>query len=699
MEIEALLIGNPNTGKTSVFNSLTKSDEHVGNWHGVTVDKKQKVYDFKNDKISIVDLPGLYSLTTLSYEEEVARNYFFDNTSKKIVNLCDASNLRRNLYLTLNLIEFQSDLVVAINQIDKNPKYRIDSKKLSSMLKVPVVMINANKKEGFEELNNQVLDKQQSILPSYLKEFDLSKIKQLIGSYFPRDKLDFYAVKCLECDEKVFAKLPEKILKEVKKILPENSIEMVAKTRYHFIDEVLNKCTIKQERIYGKSKLDKIIMNKFFALPIFVFIFAVIFYLTFFSVGKWISDIFVSFVDVCIKTPVSNFLISNFGENSWVCSLFSNAILGGVGTVLSFLPQVAFLFLFLSILEDSGYLSRVAFCFEDILGKVGLSGKSVYTLLMGFGCSSTAVLTARNMEDKNAKIKTAILTPYMSCSAKFPIYLVIGGAFFGKNNIFVIMGLYFLGVLISILLSLFFEKTFLKSKEQSFILEFPPYRLPSMKRVGKILLTNIRDFVMRIGTLLIAMNVIVWLLSNFSFDFRYVGAEGSMLEGIGKVLSPIFIPLGFGSWGATSALIAGIVAKEVIVSSIIMFNKAEFGNIKQSLQNKNNPMFLVNKASALSFLVYSLLYIPCLSTMIILRKEIGFKWTIIAILLQLMIAYFTAFVVFNIFQLIEFYGVLNVFVVGFVAVLIICSFIFVFLKIKNKKTCPQNCHGCDKCDK
>lgn len=701
--MQVLLIGNPNTGKTTLYNTLTKSSEHVGNWHGVTVEEKEKNYNYQGKKIDLVDLPGLYSLTTLSYEEEVARNCFLMNKNKKIINICDASNIERNLYLTLNLLEARSDVVLAINYMDKNCKNRINLNALSKHLGISVVAVNPGRYQGIDDLNAEVLkeQKKRKQLP-YLKKIDLTKIKQLISPFFDKNMLEFFAIKCFEKDEYVISKLPENKWKEIEIILPKNSEEIIAKLRYEYIDFLMNKCVISTNKIYGKSKIDKVLLNKFFALPIFLLILAGIFYLTFFSVGKVISNALLWVVDVCISGPLRLWLGSVFGESSWVVSLFSDAIVGGVGTIFSFLPQVALLFMFLSILEDSGYLSRIAFLFEDIFSKVGLSGKSIYTLLMGFGCSSTAVLTARNMEDKNAKIKTALLTPYMSCSAKFPLYVVIGGAFFGVNNIFYIMGLYILGVVVSILLSLILEKTVLKSKEQSFILEFPPYRKPSPKRVLKVLWENVLLFITRVGSLLISMNIIVWILSNFSFSFKYVpSSQGSILESIGRIIAPIFIPLGFGSWGASSALVAGIIAKEVILTSIVMFNSIGKGQstVEDSFRQPESAVFFPSTAHAMSFLVFSLLYTPCVTTMAVLSKEIGKKWTIIGVLIQFVIGYLSALFVFNLFGCFNKFGLIPVILILLAFLTIMGAMIVVIDKSKKKRLCSKACINCAGCDK
>lgn len=697
---EYLLVGNPNTGKTSLFNKLTKGNEHVGNWHGVTVEEKVGQYVYFDKQMRLVDLPGLYSLSTLSYEEGVARDYFYKFSEKRILLICDANNLARNLYLALNLIEYGCRLVIAVNNMDKVPKNKINYKKISEKFGVDFVSIDANKGYGLNELNEKLISAEKCKPLKYVQNFNLSKIKQEIAPFFDKKKLDYFATKCLERDEYVIEKLPKEVWEKVEELLPKDSMEMVARTRYEFISSAMESCVETTNVVYGRSKLDKIMMNKFLSLPIFLLLLMGVFYLTFFSIGKFLSDSLVQLVNLAGQ-PLLSWLSGIFGESSWIVSLLDTAIIDGIGTIFSFLPQVALLFLFLSILEDSGYLARVAFMFEDIFGKVGLSGKSVYTLLMGFGCSSSAILTARNMEDKNAKVKTALLTPYISCSAKFPLYLVIGGAFFGVNNIFYIMGLYLLGVVLSIFMSYIFEKTVLKSKEQSFILEFPPYRMPSFKRVGKVLYENVKLFIQRVGTLLISMNVIVWILSNFTFKMHYVpSTQGSMLETLGRVIAPIFIPLGFGSWGVSSSILAGIIAKEVIITSIVMFNGIKGkGDIVSSLTNPNNPVYFAGIPNVLSFLIFSSIYSPCVTTMAVLSKEIGKKWTWLGILIQFVVSYIVTLFFFNIFKAMESFGVTPVLMIILAFVVVLVSVFVVIDRLKKKKTCAFNCSTCGKCHK
>lgn len=696
--IKCNLVGNPNTGKTTLFNSLTGAHEHVGNWHGVTVEEKVGSFKFQGQEIVIADLPGIYSLTSLSYEEQVAIDYILKDRDRLIVNICDENNLQRNLYLTLCLLEAGCNCILAVNRMGRRGACKIDFASLENEIGCPIVVLQADKKKTLDPLKKAIISfkaKDKKKLP-YLAKFDLRKIVSMPElEKVPEKDKEFFALKLLEGDGEVAKKfgldnqtIPDKV-------------EEIAKARFDFIDKVLGKNISAKQNVYGKSKLDKIFMNKFLALPLFLLMLGLAFYLTFFSIGAWLSDGLSFLLEKFVGDPLVSFLTNQFGADSWIVGLTSVAIVGGLGSILAFLPQVALLFFFLSLLEDSGYLARIAFIFEDILGKIGLSGKSVYTLLMGFGCSTTAVLTARNMDDPNAKIKTGLLTPYMSCSAKFPIYSVIGGAFFGAKNIFVIMGLYLLGVVVAIVLSYILEKTILKSKGQTFILEFPPYRMMNAKRVFSVLWQNCLLFLSRVGTLIVAMNIIVWVLSSFTITFSYTPKSGgvSMLETFGRLLAPIFTPLGFGSWGIVSALIAGLVAKEVIVSSIGMFNGVEGLAIGLSLFDPQNPVHFSSQSAVLAFLVFALLYFPCLATFSVLCKEIGKKWACIGALIEFVVAYILAFVVFNFGRAFEVFGLWSVLIFVGSILLILFSVIFVWKSVKKKRYCPYKNKCGKKCNR
>ena len=696
--IDVNLVGNPNTGKTTLFNTLTNAHEHVGNWHGVTVEEKTGRYRYQDHEINIVDLPGIYSLSPLSFEEKVATDYIFSHNNRIIINICDASNLQRNLYLTLSLMELGCPIILLVNQIDKKKICKIDFIGLGKALNIKVVYINAGEKSCKKQVSEAIIGLTNDLKNGKKNNYNIPYLKNILNENYDKLKeidekiakntqnnlnlAQFYKIKLLEDDEDIKNKL------EVNENF--DCIEEVASSRYNYIYDLMEKFSSKRSHVYGESSLDKILLNRFLALPIFLLILFVCFYLTFFSIGAWLSDGLGFLLDKFVSQPIIDFLIDRCGSGSWLVSLIEVALIGGVGSILTFLPQVALLFFFLSLLEDSGYLSRVAFVFEDILGKVGLSGKSVYTLLMGFGCSTTAVLTARNMEDKNSKIKIGLLTPYMSCSAKFPIYAVLGGAFFGASNIFVIVGLYLLGIVIAITLSYIYEKTFLKSKEQSFILEFPPYRMMSIKRTFSVLWQNVKLFMSRVGSLILAMNVIVWVLSNFTITFKFISSDGvSMLETFGRLLAPLFVPLGFGSWGLVSALIAGIVAKEVVLSSIAMFNGVESHKMIQvSVLSSASAVYFASGSSAISFLVFCLLYLPCISTFSVLLKEIGAKWTFIGVLVEFVVAYLTTFVIYTVGRCFEVFGFWKVFLTILAVLIIVISVVVVVKNCKRGKTCP-----------
>ena len=479
-------------------------------------------------------------------------------------------------------------------------------------------------------------------------------------------------------------------------------LEEIISEKYNYIDKLLCNSRlkdVKNKSVYGKSKLDKIVLNRYLCLPVFALVLLAVFYLTFFSVGSCLSESFHSFVHNGLGGWVHR-TIESITSNEVIIDFFETAIIGGLGSVFSFLPQVIILFLCLGILEESGYLSRVAFSLNDIFTKVGLNGKSVYTLLMGFGCSTSACMTARAVDDKNLKIKTAMLSPYMSCSAKLPIYTILGSAFFGASNVFVIFAMYMLGVIVALLLSVFYEKHFLKSKQTHFILEFPKYRIISPKRLVQIGFDAFKQFMVRIGSVLFSVNIIVWVLSSFSFGFSFVklSGESSILESLSKVISPIFAPLGFGNWRATSALITGLIAKEMIVATIAMINgvgingKDYMMNISKSLTLPQSVISF-SPASTLSFMVFCLLYSPCLSTISVLKKEIGKKWLFISILVQFLVAYAISLIVYSSVTVILNKGIFTFLIFILVFSLVVFSVLNVSKMVKNKKSCNK----CKKC--
>ena len=705
---EIVLIGNPNVGKTTLFNNLTKSNEHVGNWHGVTIDGKSKNCVVENEVFNIIDLPGLYSLSAYSFEEQISIDYLMNKKDALILNIVDGDNLNRNLFLTLELLKLKRPMLLVINETGKN-NVKINKELLEKELKIKIIKINAQKKDDIIILKKYIKNNYFNFSNTFdFKgkfeflniENNLNKIENIINKYNIKNK-EFVSYKICQNDFETIknykiSETDENFLKE----LALKSFDDCYSCNFLYIKNILEKTT-KQIKgfVCGKSKIDRIILNKYLTLPIFFLVLISVFYLTFFSLGSMLSKM------------LSNLFVNNFGSwlitfiskltsNEIILDFFQNAIISGFGTLFSFLPQVVILFVCLGVLEQSGYLTRVAFSLDDIFSKVGLSGKGVYTLLMGFGCSTSACLTARTMEDKNSKIKTAMLAPYMSCSAKLPVYVVIGSAFFGANNVFIIFALYIFSVIVALLLSLLFEKTILKSKEKSFIMEFPKYRKISLSNILKLIYENTKLFLIRIGSLLFSINIIVWVLLNFSFSLRYVNYTGqsSMIESISKIIAPLFYPLGFGNWGAVSALVAGLIAKEIIVSTIGIVNGVSLSsgnlnsNISKSLTIASSIVFFT-KSSAISFMVFCLLYSPCLATISVLNKEIGKKWTLISCSIQFVVAYLCSLFVFAIGTTIEKGGINLLLIALSFAIILGLSLKFAF-KIFSKK---GKCIGCKKC--
>lgn len=697
-----ILCGNPNTGKTTFLNSLTGANEHVGNWHGVTVDFLEKKYKLNGQDHSVVDLPGLYSLTSYTFEEEIARDYIY-SSNENIINLVDCNNLSRNLYLTLQLLECKKNIKVCLNFENelKKTSTTIDVKKLEKMLKTKVVLFNAQKKEEtLKIIDNNFTN---SFIPSYYESLPLKELKKILGKNIEKIDLneDYICVKVLEEDEYILSKLSLNSEQKTK-IKAFDLKEKIISLRYEFIESIIKECVIKKNnKIYGYSFLDKIILNRFFALPIFLLVLFIIFYLTFSSLGSFISSSLSLFMDKCINVPILN-LFNKITTSPFILSFIENGILTVLNTLVSFLPQIVLLFLFISILEDTGYLSRLAFTFEDIFSKVGLNGKTIFTILMGFGCSTTSALTARTLEDKNSKIKATMLSSYLSCSAKIPLYSVILGAFF-NNNILLIIFFYFLGVFVAIIISIILEKTILKSKESSFIMELPAYRFPSFKRIFKIILFNIKEFIVRVGCVLFTFSIIIWVLQNFTIKLSFItnpASETSILMLIGNFLAPLFAPLGFNNGGAVACLICGVVAKEIIISTMAIINSVSIeggiGDLSSSLINQSSPISL-NPISAFSYLIFSLLYMPCIATIGVYFKELGKKWTIISILLQFASAYIITFVFYQMLLLFKGLNFISIFISLIIITLVTFSFYFICKFIRKPKICCFNCSKCKKC--
>ena len=704
--MKVLLVGNPNVGKTTFFNNITKSNERTGNWHGITVDEKVKNIKYNGKEFEISDLPGIYSVKPLSFEEEVATN-ILHNFNGNIINILDCNNLKRNLYLTLELIEKDYDFIIALNFYNEFIKKgnKINIELLSKMLGRECYISDGKKEKETKNLLKYIGKKDKVKELNYLNIIPFDKIKKFLSKYKFNFNENIKSV-CIDIysrNKEIYDKLNlnEAQKRELDSIISQNSSEILITERRKFIENIVSSCVSYSDKssVYGICKLDKIILNKFLAFPVFILIMGVIFYLTFFLIGPFLSDLLNKGFSYIFE-PLSNFLSKGL-NNNWLSKLIVDGAISGFITVINFLPQIVLLFFFLSILEDSGYLSRLAFSMEELFNKVGLSGKSIFTILMGFGCITSAVFTTKNMEDENAKIKASIMTPYLCCSAKIPIFAVICGAFFLNLNVFLITLMYLISLFSCLIVGAILEKTILKSEKQDFILEFPPYRFPKLKKLFVNLWDNIKSFVLRVGSIIVCFNIVVWVLQNFSFTFNYIPSsqnKKSMLQILGGFIAPIFKPLGFNNYGAASALIVGIMAKEVIISSIGIINGVSIENassISKSLLDPSSPVFFT-PASAISFMVFSLLYFPCISTISVMRREIGKKWTYFALLFEFVFAYIFSYITYKIVQLIFDFSIINfVNLISFVIFLLL-SIIVINSIYKNIK--DKNCGNCKNCN-
>ena len=706
------LVGNPNAGKTTLFNKLTKSFEHTGNWHGVTVETKNKIVKYKNKNLNFIDLPGIYNLSSYSFEEEISVQEIYKNKNNIFLNVCDCNLIHKNLYLTLCLMEYGIKPILVLNFFEnaKKNNINVDIKKLSNNLNLLVINSkNLDLEHCYKLLeghDNSVFQEEKNNL-IYLKNLPIEEIKNIINENFINLKefnKEYICIKVLEDDENIIKKLKLdncQILKINKIKEKENFKHLIAKLRYNYIKTILQDCVIRDNNfVYGRSKVDKVVLNKFLAIPIFLLIMIGIFYLTFSSVGLFISIFLKNLIDK-IFLPVG-LIMRKYNFPNWFIDLFNLGLINSVGGILSFIPQIVILFLFLSLLEDSGYMSRLAFCFEDVLQYFGLSGKSIYTIIMSFGCSTTAVLTSRTIEDKNTKTKTAIMCPYLSCSAKLPIYAVICGAFFSKNNFLIIVLLYILGVIIALIVALILNKTILTSGEKSFILEFPPYRKLSLNRTFNIIFENCKNFISKVGTIILSFSVIVFILQNFSFDFCYVPSsilnKKSMLQVICEFISPIFKPIGLNNWGIVACLLVGVLAKEMVVGTMAIINKVpNTSNFEKNLGVSliaSGFVISFSKITAIVFMVFSLLYFPCISTITVMKKEIGFKKTFIACFIQFLICYLLCFILYKFLVVTYIFKIIILFLVILLSVFLIKILNKANIKFENK--CKNYCLKCEK---
>ena len=652
------LAGNQNCGKTTLFNALTGSNQHVGNFPGVTVDQKSgEVKGYKD--CSVVDLPGIYSLRTYTQEEIVTRDFILNQKPDGIINIVDATNIERNLYLTLQLLTLRVPMVLALNMMDEVRANggTVDVQKLSEDLGIPVVPITAAKGEGVSELMDRAVETARGrVLP---KVYDfctadspvhrcVHAVVHLIEDHAERLGLPsrFCATKLIEGDEAMADRLEldqnERELLEhcVVQMEAENGMDRnasLADMRYSFIEKVTANAVVKcrESREHKRSvQIDKVLTGKYTALPVFFGIMLLIFYLTFNVIGQGLSDLLAAGIDY-VTAGVDGALTA-YGINPVVHSLIIDGIFAGVGSVLSFLPIIVTLFFFLSILEDTGYMARVAFVMDKLLRKIGLSGRSIVPMLIGFGCSVPAIMATRTVSSDRDRKMTILLTPYMSCSAKIPIYGFFTAVFFTKYKALVMISLYVLGMAVGVLAALVMKNTAFRGKPVPFVMELPNYRLPSAKSVGLLLWEKAKDFLQRAFTVIFLATVVIWFLQSFDTRLNVVtDSADSLLALIGQWLAVLFKPLGFGDWRCATALISGFIAKESVVSTLeVLLGGAAI-----------TSLFTVR--SAVSFLVFTLLYTPCVAAVATIRRELGSGLkTVGVVLLQCAVAWLASYAAF-----------------------------------------------------
>lgn len=656
------LVGNQNAGKTSLFNRLTGSNQHIGNFPGVTVDKKEGPI-VNHPNTVVVDLPGIYSMSPYSSEEIVSRDFVLDERPQGIINVVDATSIVRGLYLTMQLLELDIPMVLALNMMDevkRNGGY-IDINALEAALGIPVVAISAKKDEGIDELIEHAIHvakyQEKPLLQDYCDPNDhngavhrcLHAIMHTIEDHAKSKQLPlrFCASKIAGGDNLILKKLAldkneeemiEHIIIQMEKERQLDNAAAIADMRYVFINKIITKSVFEPEETIEETRsnnIDKILTGKYTAIPAFILIMALVFFLTFNAIGPIFQNIIALGIDKL--TIIVDNLLTSLNVNPALHSLVIDGAFKGVGSVLSFLPIVIILFFFLSILEDSGYMARIAFVMDRLLRKLGLSGRSIVPMLIGFGCTVPAVMSSRTLPSKRDRRMTILLTPFMSCSAKLPIYVFFVEEFFKEQATLIMIGLYLLGIVLAVVIALIFKKTLFKGEAAPFIMELPNYRLPSARNVFNLLWEKAKDFLQKAFTIIFIASIVIWFLENFGLNLSIVNnQEDSILAYIAGFIAPIFKPLGFGNWKIVVSLISGFMAKESVVSSLhVLFETKELLH-----------SFLTNQA-ALSLLVFSSLYTPCVAAITAIKKEAGTIWAIFVILFQCLIAWIISFIVYS----------------------------------------------------
>ncbi len=707
------LIGNQNSGKTTLFNQLTGSNQHVGNFPGVTVEKKEGKIRKQKDML-LIDLPGIYSLSPYTAEEVVTRDFLLKDKPDGIINIVDATNIERNLYLTLQLMELNIPIILALNMMDELEKGggSINVKKMEEVLGLPVVPIVASKNQGVDELVARAVKTVEAGNLKPYRDFCKGPLHKCIHSIghlvefkatAQKIPIRFAATKLVEGDQPMrqLLGLPEQdlhimehIVEEMEKELGTDREAALADMRYDFIEalvsQAVNKPSSSPERVRS-DRIDNLLTHKYLALPVFLAIMLTTFWLTFNVAGAWLSDLMMAGIDAI--TAAFDGWLTEAQVAGWMHSLLIDGVFAGVGSVLSFLPNIMVLFFFLSLLEDSGYMARVAFVMDKLLRKIGLSGRSFVPMLIGFGCSVPAIMSTRTLASERDRKMTIILTPFISCSAKMPVYAVFTAAFFVDHRPLVLLSLYLLGILVAVVMGLIMSHTIFSGNPVPFVMELPVYRMPYAKSVVLHMWEKAKDFITRAFTVIFLATIIIWFLSNFDIRFNLVADNDlSLLADLGRLASPIFAPLGFGDWRASTALVTGLMAKETMISTLAILTGASESNITQSLTQMFTP------ASAYAFLCFSLLYMPCVAAMAATRREMGSMAVTIGVMaFQTATAWVVAFIV---YQLIGIFGPaaggMNPvdWLLAAGLLLIVLAVLIYMRRQKKKASCSGGCSGC-----
>ena len=656
------LLGNQNCGKTTLFNQVTGSNQHVGNFPGVTVDRKSGMLR-QNENTEITDLPGIYSLSPYSNEEIVTREFVLNERPKGIINIVDATNIERNLYLTMQLMELDIPMVLALNMMDEMTGNggTVYINKMESLLGIPVVPISAAKNEGVDELVAHAIHVAKFQESPGRQDFCedgpvhrcIHGVIHLIEDHAKRAGIPvrFAATKLIEGDEIILDMLNlsenekemlEHIIVQLEEEEGLDAQAQIAGMRYDFIEKLVRETVKKpqESREHLRSeKIDKILTGKYTAIPSFVLIMSAVFVLTFNVIGAFFQGILENAIELFIES--FDKLLAGLSVNDTIRSLVVDGVLTGVGNILSFLPIIVILFFFLSLLEDTGYMARVAFVMDKLLRKIGLSGRSIVPLLIGFGCSVPGVMASRTLPSERDRKMTILLTPFMSCSAKLPIYAFFTAAFFKDNGGLVMILLYFIGIAVGILVALILKSVYFKGEAVPFVMELPNYRLPGMKNVVMLLWDKAKDFLQRAFTVIFLASIVIWFLQRFNFTLNMVtDSKDSILAEIAGIIAPVFSPMGYGDWRVCTALVTGFIAKESVVSTLFVL----YGT-------KEAVLGAMSMASAFSLLVFCLLYTPCVATIAVVKRELGAKWASVVVLGQCIIAWIVAYAAYLIMQL------------------------------------------------